>query len=235
MRTSWNGNIFHVTGPLWGESIGHWWLPWQRPVMRSIDFFFDQCLNKRLSKQSRGQWSEMPLCSLWHHCNEYGISSCESMTSTSSPHYWLLAWESTVISHQISALLGSVGNSHRSASPRPTTLEEDWELLADFSSILCLWFEIQAMRTYNFFWLSFKHWLLVLCEWNPSANNRFFSQRTINVVYTHIPLKANEGILDSLVRLSGSWHVHLSVCRWGLQSLNKVLPQWLCHLVYTII
>ena len=49
----------------------------------------------------------------------------------------------------------SVGNSHRSAIPRPTTLEEDRERFADFSSILCLWFEIQAMRTYNFFdWVS---------------------------------------------------------------------------------
>ena len=42
----------------------------------------------------------------------------------------------------------------------PTTLEEDQELLVDFSSILCLWFAIQDMRTYNFFdWVSYtgKH------------------------------------------------------------------------------
>ena len=44
-------------------------------------------------------------------------------------------------------MLTSVGNSHRSASQRPTTFLEDWELFADFSSILCLWFEIQDMRT----------------------------------------------------------------------------------------
>ena len=49
----------------------------------------------------------------------------------------------------------SVGNSHRSASPRPTTLEEDWELFVNFSLILCLWFEIQDLRAYNFFdWIS---------------------------------------------------------------------------------
>ena len=49
----------------------------------------------------------------------------------------------------------SVGNSHRSAGPRPTTLEEGRELFDDFSSISCLWFEIQSMRTYNFFdWVS---------------------------------------------------------------------------------
>ena len=47
--------------------------------------------------------------------------------------------------------INSVGNSHRPASPRPTTLEEDRKLFVDFSSILCLRFETQAMRTYNFF------------------------------------------------------------------------------------
>ena len=27
MITSLNGNIFRVTGPLWGEFTGHWWIP----------------------------------------------------------------------------------------------------------------------------------------------------------------------------------------------------------------
>ena len=45
----------------------------------------------------------------------------------------------------------SVGNSHRSAGLRLTTLEEDREFFVDFSLILYLWFEIQGMRTYNFF------------------------------------------------------------------------------------
>ena len=27
MMTSWNGNIFRVTGPLWGTSAGHRWIP----------------------------------------------------------------------------------------------------------------------------------------------------------------------------------------------------------------
>ena len=45
--------------------------------------------------------------------------------------------------------------SHRSAGPRPATLGEDQELFVDFSSISCLWFEIQGMRTYNtFYWVS---------------------------------------------------------------------------------
>ena len=43
--------------------------PSQRPVTGSFDVFFDLCLNKRLSKQSRRRWFETPSHSLWHHCN----------------------------------------------------------------------------------------------------------------------------------------------------------------------
>ena len=43
--------------------------PTQRPVRWTSDVFFDLCLNKRLSKQSWGQWFEMLLLSLWRHRN----------------------------------------------------------------------------------------------------------------------------------------------------------------------
>ena len=49
--------------------------PSQRPVMQSFDVFFDLCLNKWLSKQSRCWWFEMPLHLLWRHC-----------------FYWLYTW-----------------------------------------------------------------------------------------------------------------------------------------------
>ena len=41
----------------------------QRPVTRGFDVFFYLFLNKRLSKQSWGWWSETPSRSLWRHCN----------------------------------------------------------------------------------------------------------------------------------------------------------------------
>ena len=44
--------------------------PAQRPVTRNFDVFFDLSLNKRLSKQSWGWWSETPSSSLWRHSNE---------------------------------------------------------------------------------------------------------------------------------------------------------------------
>ena len=69
MMTSSNGKIFRVTGHLCGEFTGPRWISRQRPVTRSFDVFFDLRLNKRLSKQSWGWWSETPSRPLWHHFN----------------------------------------------------------------------------------------------------------------------------------------------------------------------
>ena len=77
MMTSSTGNIFRVTGPLWGETTGQWWPvdsphKVQRPVTRSFDVFFDLYLYKRLSKQLRRRWFETPYVmagqELRHHC-----------------------------------------------------------------------------------------------------------------------------------------------------------------------
>ena len=38
--TSSNGDIFHVTGPLWGESTGHWWIPLTKANDVKLWFFF---------------------------------------------------------------------------------------------------------------------------------------------------------------------------------------------------
>ena len=46
----------------------------QRAVTRSADVFFDLHLNQQLSKRWRRWWFEMPLCSLWCHCNGCGCN-----------------------------------------------------------------------------------------------------------------------------------------------------------------
>ena len=43
--------------------------PLQRPVTRSFDVFIDLCLDKRLNKQSRSRWFEMPSLSSLRHCS----------------------------------------------------------------------------------------------------------------------------------------------------------------------
>ena len=66
--------ICAVNSPVSGE------FPAQRTVTRSFDNFFDLCLNKRLSKQSRGWWLETISCPLWRQCNEtrdgWVVSGC---------------------------------------------------------------------------------------------------------------------------------------------------------------
>ena len=69
MMTSWNGNIFRVTGPLCGEFTGPGEFPSRRPVTRSFDVFFDRRMFKRLSKQPWGWWFETSSWSLWRHCH----------------------------------------------------------------------------------------------------------------------------------------------------------------------
>ena len=70
MMTSSNGNIFRVTGPLWGEfSEFTNEFPAQRPVTRSFVVSLTCALNKRLSEQSWGWWFETPSHPLWRHNN----------------------------------------------------------------------------------------------------------------------------------------------------------------------
>ena len=52
--------------------------PAQRPVTQSFDVFFDLRLNKRLSKQAWGWWSETPSRPLCRHCNVFShIDKCK--------------------------------------------------------------------------------------------------------------------------------------------------------------
>ena len=64
---------------------------------------------------------------------------CHQATS----HYLSQCWSRSMLPYGITS---SVGNSHGSASPRPTTLQKDRELLVNFSLILCLWFMIWNSR-----------------------------------------------------------------------------------------
>ena len=66
MITSYDRIIFRVTGPLWGESTDHRWIPHAKASDTGLIFFFNLRLNKRLSKQSSDcRWFETPSCSLW--------------------------------------------------------------------------------------------------------------------------------------------------------------------------
>ena len=64
--------------------------PSQRPVTRTFDVYFDQRLNKRLSKQSWGWWFETLSSPLWCHSNviihgKVIIESVENLRSVMMP------------------------------------------------------------------------------------------------------------------------------------------------------
>ena len=61
MTTSWNGNAFHITDPLWEESIGHRYFPYTCAVVRSFDAFFWDSLNKLWYKHCICLWLVMPV------------------------------------------------------------------------------------------------------------------------------------------------------------------------------
>ena len=55
---TWHGNVFRITGLLWGESTGHRIIPLTKPVMQSIAIFFYISPNKLFNKQSSCRWFE---------------------------------------------------------------------------------------------------------------------------------------------------------------------------------
>ena len=70
MMASSNGNIFRVTGPLWGESTGHRWIPLTKANDTELWCFFDMRLNKQTVKQTIETpviWDAVVL--LWRFCN----------------------------------------------------------------------------------------------------------------------------------------------------------------------
>ena len=69
--SSSNGNIFRVTGPLWGLSTVHRWILITKVSDANFDVFLDLRMNKRLSKHSRRRWFETPLRSVRLHCDIY--------------------------------------------------------------------------------------------------------------------------------------------------------------------
>ena len=75
--TLWsNGNLFHITGPFWVNPLVIYGFPSQKPVMQCFDVFFDLCVNKWSSKQSKHWWFETPSNSLWGHWNAFLHTNC---------------------------------------------------------------------------------------------------------------------------------------------------------------
>ena len=88
--TSSNGNIFRVTGHLCGEFTRQRWIPHTKASDEELYVFFDLRLNKQLSKQSWGWWSETPKRSFWRQCNVRDSHLSFVISQTQSHKYHII-------------------------------------------------------------------------------------------------------------------------------------------------
>ena len=70
MMTSSNGNIFLITGPLWGESTGDRWTPLTKASDVDLWYFLWSALEQRVE-----QTMETPVIILWRHWNGHLLSA----------------------------------------------------------------------------------------------------------------------------------------------------------------
>ena len=86
MMTSWNGNIFRVTGPCAGNSPVTGEFPSQVPVMRSFDVFLGPHLSGRMNTHPGRQWFQTASRPLWRHCSDdEAFHSAGAVCGKSSP------------------------------------------------------------------------------------------------------------------------------------------------------
>ena len=84
----------------WKHFLHYWPFVWgihRSPVnsppkgqCRGALIFSLTCFNKRLYRQSRHRWFEVPLRSLWRHCNALWFCACQLYTYLSGSLYWHL-------------------------------------------------------------------------------------------------------------------------------------------------
>ena len=131
MTSWWHWNIFCITGPLWGQSTSHQWVPSQRATYVKLWYF--RCFHPQTSCSTNRRvvgdifyiWYTMML--MWHHCNEiicrYLVASPMSL--------WLLWWPPTgssmfmvvvmLLMYSVLHCLYSVGNKITTTTTTTTT------------------------------------------------------------------------------------------------------------------
>ena len=88
MMTSWNGNAFRVTGPLWGESTGARWIPLTKDQWRSFE------VSLVLAEANRwiNRWFRTPWCSDDVTLMETTILGVHAQTRDRQMKDWSSVW-----------------------------------------------------------------------------------------------------------------------------------------------
>ena len=106
MMTSWHGNALHITGPLWGESTGHQWIPLTKGQQCGSLIFHCHPV------QAIEQTVELPMVSdastliwQWLYCNKMESFSCNLIIMGIFAGGLLLATSETTSSNNRVSLL----------------------------------------------------------------------------------------------------------------------------------
>ena len=137
--------FFVVTGHLWGKPPITGGFPSQKPVTRSIDVFFYQRPNKRLSKQSRRLWFDTPSRSSWRHCNDY--LHCRSKNQQMYLYHILVWGDSSAAGDDPTPSPMLVDMKH-SISPSTSTMI--------LPQMLTLWSKYILEHRLRFIWISMR-------------------------------------------------------------------------------
>ena len=93
MMTSTNGNIFRITGPLWGEFTGHQWIPLAKAGDTELWCFLWSV--SPVNSPHKGQWHRALMFSLicawlngWVNNREAGDLRCHLIIMTSCNAQW---------------------------------------------------------------------------------------------------------------------------------------------------
>ena len=109
--TSWNGNISALLALRAVNSPVNDEFPSQRPVTRSFHVFFDQRLNKRLSKQSNRRWFWTPSF-VQNFLNSDYILSLGTIETTSRCA-WIKYYRKIIKKMRLKMSVKMVANLHR--------------------------------------------------------------------------------------------------------------------------
>ena len=104
MMTSSNGNIFRITGPLWGESTCHWWIP----ITKASDVEF-WCFLWSAPEQTAEQTIETGVIQTLLRSLKYFVYGCGSKWSFVNCIKFIFAW-GFITKHTIQAFYLQQGN-----------------------------------------------------------------------------------------------------------------------------
>ena len=70
MMTSSNGNIFCITGPLWGESTSHWWIPLTKASDTELGCFLWSGSEQTVMTKMHSVWKGLKTnCNITMYCS----------------------------------------------------------------------------------------------------------------------------------------------------------------------